>query len=249
MRRDQGIGDEIFFLRYARHLLQRGARVTYLSSPALAPLLPLMECCDKVITETPQDNYDYIVSVADLPLVLNEPKPVPPVKLALNPDTLLRFKSQYGLDDKGIKRIGVTWRAGMDSHNSVATTLKKHIPLAKLCEYLQEFQGEVIILQREPQAEEIRFLEENLPVPVRNFSSFNHDLLAMAHLLDTLDNYLGVSNTNMHIRGMLRKPATVLIPFPPEWRWGVTSVMSAWYPEFNLIRCDAKGGWPQSVSL
>lgn len=41
------------------------------------------------------------------------------------------------------------------------------------------------------------------------------DLLA---LLALLDDYVGVSNTNMHLLGSLGKTARVLVPNPPDWK-------------------------------
>ena len=37
-----------------------------------------------------------------------------------------------------------------------------------------------------------------------------------------LDDYVGVSNFNTHLRAGLGLPMQVLVPFPPEWRWGLS---------------------------
>jgi hypothetical protein len=49
--REQGLGDEIFFLRYAPQLHAAGARVTYCASPKIHTLLARSSCFDRVVAE------------------------------------------------------------------------------------------------------------------------------------------------------------------------------------------------------
>ena len=67
----------------------------------------------------------------------------------------------------------------------------------------------------------------------------------MLALLSLLDEYIGVSNTNMHLIAGLAKPAKVLIPFPPEFRW-MEKGRSPWFPNFSLYRQDKSGSWDKA---
>ena len=64
----------------------------------------------------------------------------------------------------------------------------------------------------------------------------------MLALMDVLDDYVGVSNTNMHLRALLSKPAKVLVTHPAEYRW-MSSGSSAWFPNFKLYRQSQTGSW------
>ena len=58
-----------------------------------------------------------------------------------------------------------------------------------------------------------------------------------------IDEYVGVSNTNMHIRAGLGKTARVLVPFPPEFRWMHAGERSPWFPQFSLYRQPPQRDW------
>jgi hypothetical protein len=65
-----------------------------------------------------------------------------------------------------------------------------------------------------------------------------------------MDEYVGVSNTNMHIRAGVGKPARVLIPFPPEFRWMNAGGETPWFAGFRLYRQPPGGDWrPVMASL
>jgi hypothetical protein len=51
-----------------------------------------------------------------------------------------------------------------------------------------------------------------------------------------LDEYVGVSNTNMHLRAGLGLSARILVPYPPEWRWMAEGDLSPWFPGFSVFR-------------
>ncbi len=62
----------------------------------------------------------------------------------------------------------------------------------------------------------------------------------MLALLALVDEYVGVSNANTHLRAGLGGSMQVLVPHPPEWRWGVAA--EAWFPTMRAYRQPA-GGW------
>ena len=66
----------------------------------------------------------------------------------------------------------------------------------------------------------------------------------MLALLALLDDYVGVSNTNMHLRAGVGKPARVLVPSPPDWRWMMNHARtSPWFPGFSIYRQSLRGDW------
>jgi len=54
-----------------------------------------------------------------------------------------------------------------------------------------------------------------------------------------------VSNTNMHLRAALGRTARVLVPLPPEGRWGSSGEVSPWFPGFAVYRDTA--GWDAAL--
>ena len=73
-------------------------------------------------------------------------------------------------------------------------------------------------------------------------AAWNDDLAAMAGLVASLDEYVGVSSTNVHIAAGLDVSASVLVPQPPEWRYGHDGGSTPWFPRFRVYREHARDG-------
>jgi len=62
-------------------------------------------------------------------------------------------------------------------------------------------------------------------------------------VLAALDEYVGVSNTNVHLLAGIAKTARVLVPYPGEWRWMRRPGSSPWFPGFELYRQPQSRDW------
>jgi hypothetical protein len=70
----------------------------------------------------------------------------------------------------------------------------------------------------------------------------------MLALLALIDDYIGVSNTNMHLRAGVGKTARVLVPCPAEWRWMAKGNRSPWFPGFSIYRQENNGDWSNALA-
>lgn len=242
--RDQGIGDELFFLRFAPRLKAAGAQLVCQASPKLAPLLRRWPALDAVTTTG--EAADVTVRLGDLPAFLREglaPGNFPAVPLAPLPER--REKARRALAALGPPPyVAVAWRAGTSLADQVGRSqraLDKQVDHATLAGHLP--QGTLLSIQRLPRPGETEALAQEAGRPVADFSGWNEDLEDMLALLDCLDDYLAVSNTNIHLLAGLGKTATVFVPFPPEWRWMAAGSESPWFPGFRIIRLRADDRW------
>jgi ADP-heptose:LPS heptosyltransferase len=80
-------------------------------------------------------------------------------------------------------------------------------------------------------------------VHVQDLEPFLHDFGALAVLLDQLDLVLTVDTAVAHLAGALGKPAWVLLPAVPDWRWGLEGETTPWYPTLRLFRQPWAEGW------
>ncbi len=114
--RDQGLGDELFFLRFLPQLKARGAWVAYCPDPRLSSILARVKEIDHIMAlGEPPEAFDDTFSVGDLPLLLGMddvskipaplPLPVPPEQI----ETMRQRLAQLGPPPY----VGVTWRAGI----------------------------------------------------------------------------------------------------------------------------------------
>jgi tetratricopeptide (TPR) repeat protein len=244
---DQGIGDEIFFLRFAPALRDRGAHVSYVPDPRLAPMLERAAVVDTIApTADDKVGYDLSLSVGDLPYVLGmSDGDAPPPSLAVPalPDRLAALHDR--LDAFGPPPdIGVTWRAGTRNQ---FRRLYKETPMTDLAGAMRGVAGTFIALQRNPEPGELDEFDPMLGRPLADLTALNDDLEDMLALTRLLDDYICVSNTNLHLRATQGSVSRVLIPNPPEFRWLARGVESPWFPGTAVYRQDVAGDWSDAL--
>jgi tetratricopeptide (TPR) repeat protein len=246
---EQGLGEELFFLRFVPGLKQRGAgTITYRPTPKIASLLARSAAIDRLAGpgEGPASG-ELVFSVGDLPRLLGMTciDQIPP-PFTLVPRTEAREVVRAQLTAAGPPPyIGVTWRAGTRGRNA----LHKEVPLARLAGLLKTLPATILILQRHPAEGEVEALASALGRPAHDLSPLNEDLESMLALLALIDDYVGVSNTNMYLRAGTGKTARVLVPAPPEWRWMAEGKESPWFPGFTIYRQGYDGSWEKAFDM
>jgi len=81
-------------------------------------------------------------------------------------------------------------------------------------------------------------------VPLAPDADFAHT----AALVDLLDAVVTVDTSIAHLAGALGKPSYVLLPFAPDWRWGIAGSRTPWYPTARLFRQPSIGDWTSVVA-
>jgi tetratricopeptide (TPR) repeat protein len=273
---EQGLGDEIFFLRHAQALADRGARLTYRAGAKIAPLLARLPFLASVIPADAQlPAADVYVLAGDLPHTINDfastaiAQPLPahaairelprrlcvhypplPPSIALAPAAARTAALRERLGRLGPPPyVGITWRAGTPPEQQRATNwvLFKSVPLEAFGHVLSRVPGTLLALQRAPDESELTALARHAGRDIHDFTVLNDDLEEMLALLALIDEYVGVSNTNMHLRACVGRTARVLVPAPAEWRW-IRSGSSPWFPGFSVYRQGLQGDWRAALA-
>mgnify|MGYP001570699542 CR=1 FL=1 len=60
------------------------------------------------------------------------------------------------------------------------------------------------------------------------------------------NDYVGVSNTNMHLRAELGKTARGLVPHSPDWRGMAEGAESPWFPGSPVYRQEVDRDWGEA---
>lgn len=246
LAKDQGLGDEIFFLRFAPTLKRRGAHLTYRASGKIASMIRRLPFLDAVIEDAKVPPADLILSIGDLPflLAMESVADIPPsITIPVPPENLAA--QHAALRSMGPPPyIGVTWRAGTDH----AGSLSKVVPLERIAAALRRSGGTLIALQRAPDAGEIATLSAAAGRSVHDMTGLNDRLEEMLALLAVLDDYVAVSNTNVHLRTAVGRGSRVLVPWPPEFRWMTAGSVSPWFPDSVVYRQELDGSWEQALT-
>ncbi|MEO7744383.1 MAG: tetratricopeptide repeat protein [Usitatibacter sp.] len=243
LRSEQGIGDVLFFLRFAPELVRRGARLAFQGDTRLHRLLERTGLFELGFSS------EYVATpgresffVGDLPWLLDAHDPdsfPPPLRLTPQQERVHRLEERFPAN-RGTPLVGLTWRAGTVAPGPIARQLKEVAP-AELARAARGRQATWISVQRQPRAGEREALEQELGATVHDASGANEDLEEMLALMSVLDDYVGVSNFNTHLRAGLGRPMETLVPFPPEWRWGTAGERSAWFPTARIARLHSGG--------
>jgi len=242
---EQGLGDNLFFLRYARALARVGAAVEYAGDPRLHPLLVRTGIFARLHSDRVPVELGNAVPVlaGDLPGLDPALARAHAPSLAITPAIESLERMRLRLEAAGPRPwIGVTWRAGVAPETG---GLAKQVGLEALFEALRPARGTLVALQRAPADGELARASAAAGRPVHDLSDVNADLEQALALVSLLDRHLAVSNTNIHLAAAAGASADVLVPFPPEWRWGLEGA-SPWFPGMRVHR-ERASGWSDAL--
>ena len=249
---DEGVGDELFFLRYIQEIQQRGGNIRYITSPRLSMLLADFYKNNQLNIVHSDVVFDYIIAGGDLPYLLGDSEKRPrPDSIKIPANSIAVEKVKKKLESFGPPPyIGITWRAGPYLSQPTSSTnalYKKQISLETLAEAIASVRATFVIIQRSVTPFELSYLEKAIFHPWVNYSDASDNLEEIHGLLSILDQYISVSNTNIHLRESLGLNSIVLLNHPAEWRWG-KSISSAWFPKSTLLHQQSDGDWGPSMT-
>jgi len=247
---EQCLGDVLLFLRYAVPLVAAGARL-HLGNcdPRLVPLvkraLPV-DVWEKGRT-VPSDAL--LVWAGDLaafvqPLGARDAEP--PLAIGALPEWREKVRARLAGDSR--PAVGLAWRAGTPPRTGPIghISLSKEISARALGTALAGLPLRWVVVQRRPTEEELRELEAGLGEKPLDLSPVNENLEEVLAAMAELDDYAGVSNTNIHLRAGLGLGGRILVPFPADWRWQ-SAGDSPFFEKFTTYR-EAPAGWDEALA-
>ncbi len=89
-----------------------------------------------------------------------------------------------------------------------------------------------------------------MPPPGMNLISLSpeiRDFEDTAAILSEVDLLISIDSSPVHLAGALGRPAWVLLPLLPDWRWLQGRDDTPWYPSVRLFRQTEWGRWDQVI--
>ncbi len=246
---EQGFGDDLFFLRFAPALRERGHELAMSCDDKLAPLLSRMP---GVLQHVNRRDFvpDVTLCSGDLPLASGEDM-APPLPLPVEAARRTRWAARLQAFGPP-PYVGVSWRAGIlpeDVQPQRGAYWVKDVSPERLGRALHGLNVRVIVLQRRPARDDLAAFRDALGRGALDLSEVNDDLQDALAVLSLLDDYVGVSNTNVHLRaGIPGAAARVLVRTPTEWRWGGGPESSRWFPGVRVYRDLPGHDWVEALA-
>jgi hypothetical protein len=240
---DQGFGDAIQFARYIPWALARCPAIVIACSRELQPLLAQIPGPRGLYDrwETVPPDYGAFCPLSGLPRLAGtrlETIPTPGAYLRTEPARRAAWEARLAdLLPRGYRRIGIAW-GGRPTHandRNRSTTLATFAALAQLP------QTALVSLQKAPRQAEIA--QYFGAAPLLNLGPELADFADTMAVLDSLDLLISVDTSIVHLAGAMGRPAWVLLPYAPDWRWLLGREDSPWYPSLRLFRQPAPRRW------
>ena len=241
-----GLGDTLQFVRYVPRLAALGASVVLVVQDRLRPLLQGFPGAERVLGPgEPPPAHDASLSLLEMPRVFDDTLDTLPAQvpyLRADPRRVHHWAGRLG--GEGTLRVGLVWHGNPAQRDG----LYRSCPLREL-DGLRDVEGVTFYsLQLGAGSEELGPSPRGLPV--RDLSAqldLQGGFLDTAAVLECLDLLISVDTSVCHLAGALGRPVWLLLPDWADWRWGLGTRRSPWYPSFRLFRQPRPFDWAAVV--
>ncbi len=239
---EQGLGDQIQFLRYVPLVQQQGGRVVVECPASLVPLFATCPGIDQLVAEkSPLPPFDVHAALLSLPHLLGTRLDTVPAKVPyLSADAGRVASWRRVLEGIPGFRVGIAWQGNprhpWDRHRSVP--LDRFAPLAQVPGV------RLISLQKGAGTEQLRGVGEGMPVvTLPDDRDADGAFLDTAAVVAQLDLVVTADTALAHLAGALGVPVWVAVSALSDWRWLLDREETPWYPTMRLFRQTALGDW------
>jgi hypothetical protein len=239
---DQGFGDVIQFARYIPWAAERCPNIAIACTAEVQPLLHQIATGVRQFIRW-EDAPDYAVfcPLSGLPRLAGtrvENVPAPTPYLSADPVRSRQWAERLnGLVPRGFRRVGVIW-AGRPTHSNDrnrSALLSDFLPLASVG------RTALLALQKGPKTEQAGAWYG--PAPLINIGAEVKDYDDTMAILDNLDLLVTVDTSVAHLAGAMGRPAWIMLPRAPDWRWLLERADTPWYPSARLFRQATVRRW------
>jgi hypothetical protein len=241
---EQGYGDTFQFMRLVPWAKARsGARVVLEINEETLPLARRSTGFDEIVARgTLPPAFDMHCEMMSLPTALglkltDLPGAIP--YLSADPLRLERWRKR--LADLPRPLVALVW-AGRPTHFNDANRSMNLAQLAPLAQTGATF----VSIQKGP-----AHLQAATPPAGMSLVSLSDEIADFedtAAILCIADLLISVDSSPVHLAGALGRPAWVMLPKIPDWRWLLEREDTPWYPQTRLFRQNERADWTEVVA-
>ena len=234
---EQGIGDNIQFLRYLNPLKQKSRKIFFCTDKKMKPFFKKINIADKVFdTNDKIDYFDYYIKLMSLPYLFNtDHSSIPDINFEIKSD-LDKYNQWFGLlkPYKDFYKIGINTTANPNIPG-------REIPLdvfTKVCKYKK-----IKLFSLQKNIKKQKFNDKQ--INILDFEDFDkYELFQDSKaLIENLDLVITSDTSIGHLAASMNKNTWIILNDVPDWRWLMNTSESLWYKKVTLIRCNKKDDW------
>jgi hypothetical protein len=238
---EQGLGDVMQFARYLPLLKSKCKRVIFSTHSVLMPIFYGYPGVDELRLwdlGVPLPDVKCCVPLLSLPYFFKtKHDTVPPdpghfLKLAKQSNAVLTTTN-----NPEAFRVGIAW-AGSTVH---ARDHQRSIPFLKFAPLVRDKHTQLFSFQHGERAKDLE--THGFLSVIVDLSDKLKNWHVTAGGLSRLDLLVTVDTAVAHMAGALDVPTLLLLPKVPDWRWGLQSSETPWYPSMKLMRQKKLGDW------
>jgi Flp pilus assembly protein TadD len=247
---EQGAGDTLQFVRYARLVTESGGRVVLAAPERLHPILrtaPGIDSLVPLLREAPPPEFDVHCPLLSLPALFGTTPQSLPARtpyLSAEPGRIARWRQ--ALEPIEGCRVGIAWQG---SPTMLPYDRWRSVPLEQF-EPLARVEGvRLISLQQGPGSEQLGTLAGHFPIVdlAGELDDNTGAFLDTAAIMANLDLVITCDTAIAHLGGALGVPTWVALASVPNWRWLLDREDTPWYPTVRLFRQIRAGSWEEPL--
>jgi Tfp pilus assembly protein PilF len=239
---EQGFGDVIQCARFVPLLKSMDARVTLELPSELHKLMSLIEGVEVVSKNEAHEGYDFHCPIMSLPYAF---------KTTLRNIPAHEYITNFSLDINSVfsKRVyrknnllnvGVCW-SGSDT---LVENYKRSVDF-EIIKPLLELPINFHVVQKEIKPDEKIILKS---LGINYHDDIIQNFFDTASLIYCMDLIITIDTSVAHLSATLNKNTWILLPYVPDWRWGLDRVDCPWYPTASLYRQAIPSSWQEPLN-
>jgi tetratricopeptide (TPR) repeat protein len=250
---EQGIGDQMMFASLLPELLPQAGSCTVVCEKKLVrlfersfPAAQIVERRTRAHDQLLQEPFDYQIGIASLGQHFRRSFadfPRHAGYLRADPRKVEAWRERLAALGPG-RKVAISWKGGF-----VGT--RRHLRSIDLEAWLPILKTpgvEFISLQyTEGAAAEVEALREKHGITVHHWPEVIEDYDETAALVCALERVVSVCTALIHLTGAMGRPAWILVPAVPEWRYMREGSRMPWYPAVELYRQPRIGEWNEVI--
>jgi hypothetical protein len=247
---EQGLGDEIMFASCLPDLLAANHLVLE-CDPRLESLFrrSFSDCAVFGRERTIANNWisaldpqpDLQIPIGSLPRFLRRRVQDFPSRRAYlypDPQKVAQWRRRLGALGPG-RKLGLSWRGGLLKTGRA----RRSIELGSLSGLMALPGIRFVSLQYDAASDEVDRFTRLPGAQLVHWQEGLADYDETAALVCALDGVISVCTAIVHLTGALGRPALVMAPLSPEWRYAMSAETMLWYPSVRIVRQARPGDW------